>query len=68
MNWTQIIEDITKRGYTMANVARLIGVEPVTIQALRHGRSANPQWPTGDALIRLHKKVMRKYPKVDTVA
>lgn len=68
MNWTNIITEITQRGYTMADVARLVDVEPVTIQALKHGRNQQPRWVTGDRLLALHRKVMRKYPKIDTHA
>lgn len=68
MNWTKIIDELRQRGYTMVDIARAIGVEPTTIQAIRGGRNQNPQWPTGDALIRLYKKAMRKYPRIDDAA
>ena len=68
MNWINIIEEITQRGYTMADVARHVGVAPVTIQALKHGRNEQPRWATGDKLLALHRKLMRKYPRIDTAA
>lgn len=68
MNWTNIIDEIIQRGYTMADIARHVGVEPVTIRALKHGRNSQPRWPTGDKILALHKKMMRKYPRIDDVA
>ena len=69
MNWIELINEIVDCDKSMSWIASQLDVSPATIRALRDGRNLQPQYPTGAALIALHKRVMRrKYPKIDTAA
>ena len=68
MNWKTIVEDLLKRGYSMASLGREIGVTGEAMRALRINLDQDPRYSTGAKLLELHKKAMRKYPKIDTAA
>jgi len=66
--WTEIISDLLQRGYTLAAIGEHIGTTGAAVRAMAIKTGHQPRWITGNELIKLHKKVMRKYPKVDTFA
>jgi hypothetical protein len=68
MNWTNIITDLLQRGYTFAAIGEHIGTTGAAVRAMATKYGHQPRWITGDRLISLHKKVMKKYPRVDTLA
>ena len=68
MNWTNLINDILQRGYTFEAIGREIGVTRGAVQAMMRNEGQQPRWHTGNKLVKLHAKVMRKYPRIDTHA
>ena len=68
MNWTQLIDDLRKRGETFESIGSTIGCTGAAVRAISNNPEQQPRWHTGDALIKLHSKVMRRYPKIDTHA
>ena len=68
MNWTNTINDLLQRGYTFRAIGSEIGTTGQAVRAMMVNENQQPRWATGNKLINLHKKVMRKYPSVDTHA
>lgn len=68
MIWADTINDLLQRGYTYAAIGNEIGTTGAAVQMMMRNKNHQPRWSTGDKLIALHKKVMRKYPKIDTAA
>lgn len=68
MNFPSIISDLLKRGYTYKTIGEFVGMSGENIRALEANPRQQPRWRAGEHLIALHKKAMRKYPKVDTHA
>lgn len=68
MNWKSTIEDLLQRGHTYASIGAEIGATGQAVRAFMVDDTRNPRWHTGDKLIAMHKKAMRKYPKIDTAA
>lgn len=68
MNWKNTIEDLLQRGYTYASIGAEIGATGQAVRAFMDDPTRNPRWHTGDKLISLHKRVMRRCPKIDTAA
>lgn len=68
MDFKKIITDLQQRGYTLERIGLDIGVTAPAVRALLNNRGQQPRWVTGDKLITMHKKAMRKHPKIDTVA
>ena len=68
MNWTDTINDLLQRGYTFASIGREIGTTGAAVRAMMLNADQQPRWSTGEKILGLHKKAMRKYPKVDTHA
>jgi len=60
MNWTQVIEEIHARGITHTEIAALCGTSQGNLSDLKAGRVKNPAWPVGDALLDLHKRMLRR--------
>lgn len=60
VDWPSLMGDMMARGYSMTWIASELDVAPATIRALRDGRNLQPQYPTGVALVALHKKIMRR--------
>jgi len=68
MKWKTLIEDLLKRGYTQASLGRELEITGEAVRALTINFDQEPRYKTGAALIALHKKAMRKYPKIDAAA
>ena len=61
MNWKQLIADIRSRGATLAEIAKTCGfASPGHVHDVANGRQPGVMWEVGDALIKLHKRVMRR--------
>ena len=60
MNWANLIGDLLQRGYTFESISRELGtIKGPGVRAMMRVQGQQPRWHTGDALIRLHTKVMR---------
>ena len=68
MNFPTLISDLVARGYTYKTIGELVGMTGENIRALETNPNQQPRWRAGELLIALHKKAMRKFPKVDTHA
>ena len=68
MNWTNLIRDLLQRGYKYKDIGEFVGMTGANISSLESNPRQQPRWQAGERLIALHKKTMRKYPKVDTRA
>lgn len=66
MEFTDMISDLLQRGYTLQKIGDAIGTTESNVRAMLTNSRQRPRWDTGDKLITLHKKTMRKYPKVNT--
>jgi transcriptional regulator with XRE-family HTH domain len=60
MNWVETILLITKAGYTQSQIADECGCAQPTISDLAGGRTKNPGFQTGQALLKLEAKAKRK--------
>jgi len=58
--FSEIISDLREIGWTETAIGSIVGANQSTINRLRRGIIPEPFWSLGDALIRLHKKEMRK--------
>jgi hypothetical protein len=63
MNWQTIIEDLLQRGYTLTTIGREIGTTCAAVRSMRIGLQKDTRWATGEKLINLHTKVMRRRSK-----
>ncbi len=68
MNWTTIISDLLKRDYTYSSIGRELDVTSAAVRALMNNVDQQPRWVTGNKLLALHRKVMRKYPRINDAA
>jgi hypothetical protein len=68
MNWTNLIDDLLQRGHTFRSISDELGVTPAAVRAMMHNAGQQPRWNTGDRLVSLHKRMMRKYPRINTHA
>lgn len=68
MKWTNLISDLLQRGYTYKDIGEFVGMTGANICALQSNPRQQPRWAAGQAMILLHKKAMRRYPKIDTAA
>jgi hypothetical protein len=60
MNWTNVINDLLQRGYTFEAIGRDIGCTGAAVRAMARNSEQQPRWNTGDKLVKLHAKVMRR--------
>ena len=60
MNWTDTINDLLQRGHTFASIGREIGTTGAAVRAMMLNADQQPRWSTGEKIISLHKKAMRK--------
>lgn len=60
MNWTALIKELTARGCGYQKIAEHCGTSRGTIYDLESGRSGEPRYGLGAALVDLHKRVMRR--------
>ena len=59
MKWKNIIADLQAFGLTQSQIAEKCGTGQSHISSLASGKRKVPNWNLGDALIRLHKKVLK---------
>lgn len=61
MDWKKIIQEILSSGMTQAAVAEHVGIkQPSLSEILNSETRKGVRWETGNKLIALHKRVMRK--------
>lgn len=61
MDWKTIITDIKKGlGLTQAQIAAKVGIAQVSISELESGKTKEPRYCTGNALMALHKKASKR--------
>jgi hypothetical protein len=61
MDWTKLIADLRARGYTLQRIAELCGfASRGHVHSVAGDKSRSIVWEIGDALIRLHRRVMRR--------
>ena len=63
-----MITEMLERGETPTTIARAVDLTSANVSALMRNESQQPRWITGEKIIKLHKKIMRRYPKVDARA
>lgn len=68
MNWTQLISDLLKRGHTYKTIGDYVSMTGENIRSLQSNPRQQPRWAAGQLLIELHKKTMRKYPRIKDAA
>lgn len=56
-NFQRIIKDLRLAGWTQVEIAGYVGCTQPNIARIIKESNIDPRWSTGDALIRLHKKV-----------
>ncbi|MVT30182.1 helix-turn-helix domain-containing protein [Acidovorax citrulli] len=63
MQWNTVIAEIqARRGWTQPQVARAAGCAQATISDLATGKTTEPRFALGQALLKLHRASMRKAP------
>ena len=61
MNWKTVISEIKAGlGITQAQIAKRIGISQISVSDLETGRTKDPRYATGAALMSLHRKAARK--------
>lgn len=60
MNWKCLISELIASGMTQVQIAQKAGCTQASISDLATGRTENPAYSIGSALIALHKKATRK--------
>jgi predicted XRE-type DNA-binding protein len=60
MNWNQLIKDIQDTGFSQVQIATHCGCGQATISELARGITVQPSYAIGQALVALHKRVLRK--------
>ena len=69
MNWKTVITELLARGETLTSIATYVGgITPASIGALMRNPGQQPAWITGEKLLAMHKRLLRKYPRIDTTA
>lgn len=56
MDWKNIISEITAAGYTQVEIADFVGISQPSVCDIANGKTKNPAWQIGDALLRMRKK------------
>ena len=61
MKWITIIADIRARGYTLEQIKDKAGFSSRGhVHDVAMGRQPRVMWEIGDALLKMHKRVMRR--------
>lgn len=60
MNWKKLIQDLLDEGMTQVAIADEIGLKQPSIVDILQEKTKSVRWETGNKLIALHKRVMRK--------
>lgn len=59
MNWTKIIKELIDAEYSQDRIAALCGTGQSYISGLYRGERKCPNYDLGNAILNLHRKVMR---------
>ena len=59
MNWKKIIRDLQAAGITQVQIAERCNCAQTTISDIVNGRTEQPSYSIGAALVALHKAVLR---------
>jgi hypothetical protein len=59
-SWSQMIVDMNRLGYGLADLSAKLGAGYHTFEQLRSGRMKDPRWSTGEKLRRFHMHEMQK--------
>lgn len=60
MNWKNLIADLIASGMTQVQIATKAGCSQASISELQTGKTAQPNYAIGSALVALHKKATRR--------
>ena len=60
MDWKKITTDLAEAGCTQTDIATYLGISQASVSDIATGKTRRPSWEIGDALLRLHKRVMRQ--------
>lgn len=60
MDWKNVISDLVAEGFTQPELASLCKCSQTAISELATGKTSQPRFSTGAALLKLHKKSRRK--------
>lgn len=64
MDWKKLIQDLLDQGMSQAEIADGIGIkQPSLNEILNSDTRTDVRWRTGDKLIALHKRVMKRVNK-----
>jgi hypothetical protein len=63
MNWKKLLQDLLDLNMTQAAIGAAIGLKQPSIAGLLKGDTQDVLWNTGNKLIDLHKRAMRKAKK-----
>ena len=64
-NFQRLINDLTKKaGWTEKQIAGYCNISQGNVSRLKLNKGAVPSHPTGEAIIRLHEKEMKKWRHV----
>lgn len=56
MHWTSIIADLQAAGLTQTQIAKFVGTTQGAISSLATGKTTQPLFQAGQALLKLHRK------------
>lgn len=59
-DFNQIVTDLNSAGLTDREIARQVRCTQPTISRMKGELTVDPRYALGDALVRLHRKIMRR--------
>lgn len=59
MKWKTLIQDLLNAGMTQVAIADGIGLKQPSIVDILQEKTKSVRWETGDAIIKMHRRVMR---------
>lgn len=60
MNWKTIIAELNAAGLSQGKIADLLCISQPSVSDIANGKTKNPSWQIGDALLKLHRKEVRR--------
>lgn len=60
MNWSDVISELSKLGYTQARIAEKCNCGQVTVSDLSCGKTTDPKYSTAQALLTLLQKARKE--------
>lgn len=63
MNWKNLITDLVASGMTQVQIAEKAGCRQASISDLYTGKTSQPSYAIGAALVAMHKKAVRQLSK-----